>query len=411
MVLSHLLCEAKINHTLLHCNFQLRGKEADQDEEFVINYAKQRQLIIYTKKFNTAEFARIENLSIQEAARNLRYDWFNSYTSKSNQYLLTAHHLDDSIETFFVNLLRGTSLKGLTGIPAKRDRVLRPLLNFSKNELTEYAVLNNITFREDSSNLENKYQRNKLRNLIIPQLAESTNSFQEKMKTTLQSLQEVNSYLLRQAAAFRENHFSDNGTHVSIAIKLLLEQENVFIQHVFKPFGITRKNRNDFIKILTRETGKYFASQTHSFIKNREEIQIIKLKAKKENRIDCLEIKQLPASITLLNQKIEFERSANKLPLKTSNIHQLDFNKIKFPLSVRKWKQGDKIIPLGMSGHKKISDILIDNKLNKLEKQSVLVIVDVTGTIISVHGLLINDKLKITPTTEEILVVKSMNKT
>ncbi len=399
MTLSHLLTQCEIPHTLLHCNFQLRGKESDADESFIRNYAEKNQLALHVKSFDTNKASEDFNMNIQETARKLRYDWFDEFL-KEGAYLLTAHHLDDSIETFFINLMRGTGLKGLGGIQSKTDKILRPLSRFSTEDIFHYIDDNQIDYCKDSSNSSNKYRRNRIRNTILPQLLETEPQLKKKMRSLMEDLSESNLFIEKTAQDFRANHFEKIGNNHQVSLKEIQKQEDIFVLYIFKKYGIQRSQKSAWKNFLTRETGAKFHTATFDFIIARD--NLIFSKKSTDKSIEIL-IDYLPFRFKSDTEKVEILSKAFEKINKTNRIQQFDLSKIKLPLTLRNWKQGDKIQALGMQGKKLISDILIDKKLNQFEKASVLVLVDCDTRIIAVLGLVVSEICKIDENTKEIL--------
>lgn len=403
MVLCHLFLQNKIPFHILHCNFQLRGFESDEDENFVKDFAKRNKIPISIQKFETGKIASTEKLGIQECARNLRYEWFFKEIKKSkNGVLVTAHHLNDSIETFFINTVRGTGLKGLKGISS--DKVFRPLLSFKKSEIIEYAQNNKIEYREDSSNLSDKYLRNKIRQKIIPELVEIEPSYELKMGSLLNELNEISQFIEEVSSQFKKAHFQKESDYWKVTIKNILNQPLFLLSEIFSDFGLNRKKTKEFTHFLSSSTGSVFFSETHQFSIHREFLLFKKIENKKKEII--LSIDQLPFKnkIGKLNIKVEILKSQSKIQFIDSTAH-LDADKIKLPLVLRKWKKGDKIQPLGMKGKKLISDILIDKKTNLFEKENQWVL-EQNGEIIWLIGKTISEKYKLLEKTKNVLVVE-----
>lgn len=409
MALSHLLNSLNIKHTLLHCNFQLRGEESDNDELFVINHAKQNKLQIETIKFDTIKESSNLNLSIQETARNLRYKWFNSFLRDKKDILLTAHHLDDSIETFFINLMRGTSIQGLTGINNNRNRIVRPLSKFSSAEIQQYLLNNNYLHREDSSNSNKKYLRNKLRKEIIPLLSESTSNFETKMDQTMRSINDANKYILKQVELFQTSHFfttSDN--QITVTIEVLTKQDPFFLERIFNKYGVTRKQIGTFKDFLNTQSGATYQTTNYTFYINRGNLII-----ESNNSIDNynpITISSFPFKYDINGKVITFTHTNSAITYNDKEYLQLDLAKIKLPLTLRPWKHGDKFIPLGLNHHKKVSDILIDKKIGIHTKKNILVCQDSTNTIICILSIAVGENYKITSQSSNILLINYSNK-
>jgi tRNA(Ile)-lysidine synthase len=364
MTLSHLLLACDLPHSLLHCNFTLRGQESDEDAKFIAKYAQANGLAYHIKRFDTKQIALKEGLTIQETARKLRYEWFETFLIEDiRSRLLTAHHLDDSIETFFINLLRGTSLKGLTGISVKKGQILRPLYQFNTEAIEQYIETNKIEFRHDSSNATTKYLRNKLRHDILPLLAENTTGFSKKMLGTLSSLQEVNTWMENAAAQFREIHFkAANGIEVDVAS--ILKEDKIFIIEIFKPFGIQRSNAEEFLSFLKASSGSVFNTSNYRYMLNRDKVILVVHESTSKESKAVFTVAAVPHQIETDGLHIQFKSTSQLVSYTIGNIQQLDFERIDFPLQLRHWQEGDKIKPLGLNGHKLLSDVFIDH-INK----------------------------------------------
>mgnify|MGYP000097250229 CR=1 FL=1 len=400
--LSQLLLAAGFSHTLLHCNFQLRGFESDLDEQFLLAYAKKNNLSIHTTKFNTSKISEEQNSSIQQTARKLRYDWFSTFLVSKKDILLTAHHSDDAIETFFINLMRGTSLQGLTGINNQHN-IKRPLLSLGVNEIEQYLSLNKIEYRQDQSNFDNKYLRNYLRNQIIPSFQEKSENFKPKVSKTISSLSEVDSWIQKQANNFLQVNFTQSENTISVDKNVLLSQDNIFLTYVLKNFGDHRSNVKNLESALNSNTGSKFLTSTHHFLLNRDEILINELNPTQDFNNNTYSINTFPEKLTLGNSLLEFTILTKPLQFSNNKYQQFDLNKVKLPLTIRHWQHGDRIQPLGMRGTKLISDILIDNKVPQTDKPKILVLVDSQKTIIAIPELLISEKVKIQPNSTSIL--------
>ena len=403
MVLSRLLLESGLKHTLLHCNFKLRGKESDEDQRFLEEYAEANSLELKVKTFNTEKISGKLGLSIQETARKLRYEWFFSCINESQgSFLLTAHHLDDSIETFFINVLRGTGVKGLTGIPKINDRIVRPLSDFTVEEI--YSCIDDltITYRKDSSNLQNKYLRNKVRNSLLPQFMELDPALKSKMAALFLELEDVNSWIDETALNLKDELLKWNGDHFVFPVSLLTDYPPFLIQRILVDYGIHRKNADSLIGLARALSGSKFEMAGYTFLKDRDEIIITPSSGHDEvinTRITELPVFIQLAGETRLEIKTTLFTKINKSPI----VQQIDKAKIKFPLTIRNWQEGDRIKPLGMKGSKLISDILIDAKVDPLRKRSKVIIEDATGNVVVLIGHIINDDFKIEEQTKEVI--------
>lgn len=403
MTLSALLKESGIKHVLLHCNFQLRGKESDQDEQFLLDYAAKNELEIHIRKFNTSQLAETEKLSIQECARKLRYEWFGTFLDQhEDAYLLTAHHLDDSIETFFINLLRGTGFRGLSGIPVNENRLVRPLSDFTAEEIYHYLDEKQLDYRSDSSNAKRDYLRNKIRHELIPVLADMEPHFRQKMEALFGELTDLKGYISNQIGAYQQRQQTLGIGDGNYQLEALKGCHPFFLEQLFRPYGVHRKNAPEFLKFLHASSGAQFRTQAFHFLIDRENLKIA---PHVENSGSVyLEINELSHKLPLEEINVELKRTRQQIPapvLKT--MQQLDAAKVHFPLVIRTWQPGDKMKPLGMTGNKLISDILIDKKINRFDKMHQLVLLDANGRIINLLGLVVSEEVKIDNSTVETI--------
>lgn len=410
MALTHLLISLQLPITILHCNFKLRIPDADLDEEFIRTFANKHKIPFHSIQFNTIKESTSLGLTIQETARKLRYDWLKTFIQDNDAILLTAHHLDDNIETFFINLLRGTALKGLSGIPHNSNKIARPLLNFKQSDIEQYVKDNDIDFRQDESNFENKYLRNKLRNSILPALIEITNDFKDKIQQTMESVHEADLFITKQASAFIQNNFILSTDYVKIERSEILSLEPVLIEYVFSKYGVHRANRSEFIKFLSSKTGAKFYTNKCEFLVNREQIFLMDKRASSANS-ETISITNFPFIWREKNYEIRFEQCSQLPKTFMNHSHYVQFSPNLMPLKLRKWKTGDRIIPLGMTGSKLISDILIDNKVSMRDKENAIVVLDSKETMLSLIGFCSANHVKLTPKTKEYIIITWSNLT
>jgi tRNA(Ile)-lysidine synthase len=400
IVLSHLLTSIKRKHLLLHCNFNLRGEEANQDESFLKEYASDNNIEIKTTSFNTKLTAQEENLSIQECARNLRYNWFFTFVNNENSILMTAHHLDDSIETFFINILRGTGLKGISGIPNGKNKIYRPLLSFGKKDILDFATDNNILFREDSSNSSDNYLRNNLRHHFIPEFKKLTGDFEQKISTMFTELEETNNFIEDYLSPIKELMISEN----KILKSSLLKIPQFMWHRLFSILGLSRKHNSELIKLVNSSIGSEFKSTTHRLLNDRD--YLIISKTDNINPDFSIIVNENLQDIVVFNHQFKFQKTLNlAFDKHEKNKAFLDLDKVSFPIIIRKWKNGDKIQPLGMIGKKLISDILINHKLNKFDKEAQTVI-ECGGKIVWLTDLVISNSFSITKNTKNVLKIE-----
>lgn len=375
-VLFHLFIKGNIRFEVAHANFGLRGNASNLDEEFVTNLCSTYNIVCHSKKLNVAEFKETHNDSTQSAARKLRYTWFHELMiAYKLDFLVTAHHLDDSIETFFINLLRGTGLKGLTGIG--EHNILRPLLKFQKKEIIAYAQSHDITWREDASNAKHDYVRNKIRHKLTPTLFEINPNIYHNFLKTFTHLKNDVSLINDLVEEKRKTLFKEKEDHIEIAISDLININTNLLFYLFEPFGFN--NTNEIKKLLNGNESAEITSLTHRLIKNRAFLLISKvnLAPLKNYIIDNIGEVDTPIQLKLVLVK--------QKPNNTNSL--FDFNKIKFPLSLRLAKNGDIFYPKGMNGKsKKVSKYFKDEKFSKIQKERTWLLTDCNDQIIWIIG-------------------------
>lgn len=416
VVLCELCHQAGYNFSIAHCNFKLRGAESDRDENFVKELAVKYNVEFYSQTFNTTEEVKNRKTSIEETARDLRYEWFKEIQhSKFNiqnglyqtSYILTAHHANDNIETVLMNFFRGTGIKGLRGILPKQQKIIRPLLFAKRSEIENFATENNLAFVTDSTNAQNEYTRNYFRNDIIPAIQKIFPQAEEN------SLQNINRFidvevLYNQAIALHKNKLcvlKANEVHISVLKLAKAKPLQTIVYEIVKDFGFTALQTTDIVNLQQADSGKYIQSSTHRIIRNRKWLII---SPKNTNEAVTILIEEGDKKISFENGKLELELNS-KFDIQNSKFDiQLDASKITFPLLLRKWKQGDYFYPLGMKHKKKLSRFFIDNKLSLTQKENSWVL-ESNKKIIWVVGMRIDDRFKITANTKEVLEVRIKN--
>lgn len=400
--LAHLLSLAEFNFSIAHCNFKLRGKESDEDAYFVKQFAQELGVDFYQKDFDTANYADEKKISIQEAARELRYAWFRELKKqKGFSKILTAHHQDDSVETFFINLFRSSGISGLTGISAISEDIVRPLLFASRQDIDKHIQTFNLAYREDSSNANYVYLRNKIRHTIIPKIQDLDN---RSYKGLLQSIEFLkNDYSLFQFLLHKETAAFVKKEVDKIIIDLPLLKQHAMAEallfQIMKPFGF---HKNEIYKILNCvESGKQFYTSTHRALVNRNELIISK---RTENDVLTSTFIEEDETEIFYPLKLSFEKLEKKQVefSEDKNIVYLDADKLKWPLELRKWRAGDSFVPLGMKGRKKVSDFLIDEKVSLMDKENTFVLIS-ANEIVWLIGHRISNHYKITEDTINIL--------
>ena len=406
VALAHLLHTLDYDFTMAHVNFKLRGEASDTDEAFVKNLANELNTPCLIKHFNTKHYAQEKGVSIQMAARDLRYDWFNALAQENNfGWILTAHHLDDALETFLINLTRGTGLKGLTGIPANNNNIIRPLLAFSRDEITNYCTENNISWREDQSNSETKYTRNKLRHDVIPVLKKMNPSLLQSFQKTLKQLQGSEKIVANTLENIKKNtdffNKKDENITLNIANWHALKNHKTLLFELLQPYGFT--DWDAIFQLMKTQSGRIIYSKNYRLIKDREQLILSK-------NVTCntqkTSIQENDTSIE--NMLLETVTTSSKNITKTLNEVLIDKDLLKFPLKVRNWQKGDYFYPLGMQGKKKISKFFKDEKLSLLEKEQTKLLIS-ENNIVWVVGKRLDNRYKVTSKTKNILKITRIN--
>lgn len=399
VVLTHLTAGLEAHVALAHCNFSLRGKESDTDEIFVIGLAKQLEVPVFVETFDTVKYARQNKLSIQLAARELRYTWFDRILIDFKyDYLLTAHHLDDDFETFLINLSRGTGIRGLTGIPVKNNKIIRPLLDFSRGEIHQWALSRNIQWREDSSNRDPDYLRNKIRLNVLPSFKETNPAIYKNFKTTRRNLKSVENLLDDyMALVFRLAVVEDkDGYHIHIEKLKDLPNTDALLYELLNGFGFTEWD--DVTGLLNAQTGKQVFSKTHRLIRNRDVLLLTDVR----DNFDHIEIDvpqegiKSPAFISI--EEVKHIQSSDR------NSIYVDADKINFPLILRKRKEGDVFYPFGMNGKKKVSKYFKDERFSIPEKENTWLLCS-GEKIVWIVNHRADNRFRVTDKTERILKI------
>lgn len=361
-VLFDLFLKLDLQFGIVHCNFNLRGNESEDDYNFVKEVANSYKKTFFYKKFNTIKYSTLNKKSIQLSARELRYSWFLEILEKENyKYIVTAHHLNDQLETFLINSSRGSGLKGIIGIPSKNNNLLRPLLIFSKDQILDYAKKNKIKWREDSSNKENKYLRNFIRNKIIKDWIKYDPELINKFSNTLKNLNSTHEAFKVIIKKFKKDYFVENGNGYYISIKELtkLNPIDFYLFQLFEAYGYS--NTKDLSNLINSQSGKYLLSKSHRLTKGREVLILSKIKnlSKDEFYWNLKKSFNIPIELKIVKN--------NNFDNKTISLNK---NDLKLPLIVRKWKIGDFFYPNGMKGKKKISKYFKDEKFDINQKEN-----------------------------------------
>jgi tRNA(Ile)-lysidine synthase len=403
MVMANLFHKNNFTIAIAHCNFQLRGAESFEDQNFVRNYADVNTIKSFITQFDTEAFAKDFKLSIQVAARELRYHWFYELLETENyDFILTAHQADDNLETFLINLVRGTGLDGLTGIPAQNDKIIRPLLIFSRQEIEYYAKENNIEWREDSSNASDKYLRNKIRHNLVPVLRELNTDFFSSFQKTQNHLQEAQTMVEDASIMVYQQVANENGEEVHFDLNQLKKIPNYtsYLYQWLNEFGFSAWS--DIYDLVESQSGKQVFSNEFRLLKNRDYLILspINLDDKKEEYFINKNQKEVKIPINLSFCKID----DTSMMLNTTIF--VDEDKLKFPLVLRRWKEGDIFQPFGMKGKsKKVSKFFKDEKLSLIEKENSWILCS-DNQIVWIIGIRQDERFKIENTTKNRLKIQ-----
>ena len=397
VVLTHLLSALNFNISLAHCNFNLRGKESDLDEAFVIKLGKELKVPVFTKQFNTTQFSKENNQSTQIAARELRYSWFQKLAEQhSFDNILTAHHADDHIETFLINLTRGTGLEGLTGIPEINGNIVRPLLKFSRNDIFTFVKENHIDWREDKSNASTKYIRNKIRHQVLPILKEINPSLLETFAKTTAHLKESQQIIEDRIEKVTPEILIIEEKVLKICIEKIAAFSNpkAYLYQFLKRYNFTEWN--DVYNLLSAQSGKQVFSKTHVLLKDRTFLLLFK---KEPSPVfeNVFFIDKNQTEITKPIQ-LQFEDIKEKSTENKQTIY-IDKQLLIFPLKLRKWENGDFFYPTGMKGKKKVSKYFKDEKFSLLEKQNTWILCNNNNHVLWIVGHRQDNRFEITKQT------------
>ncbi|MFT4831424.1 MAG: tRNA(Ile)-lysidine synthase [Psychroserpens sp.] len=401
VVLTHLCHRAKVDFALAHCNFGLRGEASDGDEDFVKKLAKKLDKEFFVIHFNTVEYMNKNKVSLQMAARELRYEWFQALMEQKGwKTLVTAHHADDNLETFLINLSRGTGIDGLTGIPEKTASISRPLLKYSREHIEAYANERKLEWREDSSNQETKYLRNKIRHQIVPLLKELHPTFLNNFNQTQHYLRQTSGIAEDHINQLKEKFFISDEKVIKIPIAEMLKLKPIegYMFALLHDYGFTEWN--DVLSLLTAMGGKEVRSKTHRLLKHREYLLLEEISIPQSlEYVIYEEDKRIEEP---LQMSFDF---VDRLEETGNTILYVDKETLKYPMTVRKWRKGDYFYPFGMSGSKKVSKFFKDVKMDRIskEKQWLLCSEDNVVWIMGKRG---DERFKVTPKTKQILKIR-----
>lgn len=405
-----LFSQSKFAYAIAHCNFQLRGEDANQDQVFVQQLAQELNVPYYDVRFDTEDYAKANQISIQMAARDLRYEWLEGMREiHAYDYIAVGHHETDSIETVLINMVRGTGISGLHGILPKRNKIVRPILAFTAAEVAAYIERNNISYREDRSNKETKYTRNKIRLKVLPVLKTINPDLEATLSLASRRFHSLELFLEKQINQIREAIFIERAPEVyEISIDELKENttDPFVLFELFKPFLYSEAVLSDLSLHLNQESsGKLFYSKSHQLLIDRGNLI---LRKKSDQVEESIEIMHLPAEFTWNGVGYRVLESSDITLSNQIKQVKLDEDLVSFPIKVRSWKAGDIFMPLGLNGKKKVSDFLINQKVALDQKNKIPLFVNANNDILYVAPFRIDDRYKITSKTKKVIIFEQL---
>lgn len=411
MTLMHILKDSPYDMAVAHCNFQLRGEAADEDEQLVKKYAQQYGFTLHSKRFDTLAYVKQKKVSIEMAARELRYTWFESLCRQhAYSHILTAHHKNDQVETFFINLNREAGIRGLSGMSYLQGNILRPMLNCSQEDIINYVEQHQLPYREDDTNKDNIHLRNAIRNQLIPICTQINPHFVQSAYTSIEYLQGASSFIQEQMGSIKQallnTQYSVHKLDTALLLKKFPSTTAFVLSELLRDYNFKGPQLKKILSSITQDhVGKQFYSASHRLILDRNELLIETLDKKQDHQDYFLDLKHLHIETERwkLTAQISDTSKLKEIP-KSADYAALDLSKISFPLHIRIWKAGDTFQPLGMKGKKKVSDFLIDNKLSLLAKESTKVLCS-NDVITWLIGHRIADPYKISKQTHDILLL------
>jgi len=410
VVLCDLFHKVGYKFSIAHANFKLRGNDSELDQKFVENIAIKYRVQLFTEKFETQAFAENNKVSIQMAARELRFKWFFEICEKySFHFVATAHHLDDQAETFFINLFRGASLKAIAGLKPLSDKIFHPLLFASRADIVNYAKDNKIKYRDDMSNDSDKYIRNNIRHNFLPLIDDVYKGATKSVISTCQKLQDVNEFIDNIIDQINPEIIIKHHNFVEINTNLLFKYKPIrlYLFEIIKSYGFKYNTIDDIIAAsLKKLSGKIFYSDKYKLLIDRNKILITDILTDENYNSFINETDN--ECITPVKLKIKYVKKNNDFVIPAdANIACLDYSKLTFPLNVRTWQKGDKFYPLGMKTSKKISDFLIDNKVPLIFKEKVFLLCS-NDKIVWVIGMRIDNRFKTTSKTKNLCIISKI---
>lgn len=394
VVLAHLLKQGDFNFGIAHCNFQLRGKDSMADEKFCKHLAESLHVPFYSALFDVEPYAAKFKVSTQMAARSMRYEWFQELLkTKGYDFLLTAHHANDSIETMVLNLVRGTGIKGMKGVPEKNGRIIRPLLCFRKEEILKYAKAEKLTYRHDKSNEDSKYDRNFIRLKVMPLLKQLNPSIETTLLANARRFAEEGKLVHEYLELKKQELLQVNAENISISRSALLNStaKHSLLHALISPYGFNETQETDVLQNLENGglVGKKLFSKTHQLSIDRKALLIQPLSAEVATHIEIHDLGEFLPKAGIHVQRV---KKYSKVP---ANEIFINLNQLVYPVVVRSPKRGDKFKPFGMKGFKLLSDFMKGEKMNAFQKASCLVLENGNGELVWVIGHRSDERYKI----------------
>ena len=412
MVLCDLLYKNKYKFVIAHVNFNLRGEESEKDEQFVRELAEKYQSVFHIKRFETRDYASANNISIEMAARELRYNWFYELMVQDNMTrIVTAHHKNDNAETILLNLTRGTGIRGMHGILPISGAVVRPMLFATRQEIEIYASENNIRYRTDQSNSDTDFRRNFIRHEIIPRLKTINPALEETLSLHSNYILEYERFIAGQLDEMKNllMHFENELVKIDISLLLVLQYKNLILYEILRDFGFNYETVLKITESLTNIPGKRFLSPSHELVKDRKFLIITAITATESK--EEVAVSESTSLIQFLQYQFEFRKINNSgdfEDLKDAGVAYLNYSKLVFPLKIRFWQEGDYFIPFGMKTRKKLSDFFIDQKV-ALNEKSKIPLIESERNIVWIAGFRIDNRYRISEQTAVLYKIKIKN--
>ncbi|MGY5253372.1 tRNA lysidine(34) synthetase TilS [Sphingobacterium spiritivorum] len=407
MLMARLFLESNYPVIIAHCNFSLRGEESDLDQQLVEAFGEKYSIPVFVKRFDTQAYAEENKISIQMAARELRYQWFEELRiAQGCAYISVAQHRNDHIETVLLNMIRGTGLAGLQGIQPKREHIIRPLLFLLAGEVAEAVRFLQVPYRDDQSNFSVKYARNKIRLNIVPLMEEINPEFVQSFASSIDKFAGAYQLLQDFVNPVRQSLFKEN----KVTTEVLIEKKSLepyltnaaLLYELFQPYHFQKNVLEDLVATWENGTGRIFESYTHRLLVDRTHLILHPTGPEVEAKV-CIEESDEQAEWK--GFRFNIEKSSSLDIVKEKHIAKIDWDKLQFPLQIRSWQEGDIFYPLGMEGKKKVSDYFIQQKINSFAKARIPILVDGTGEIIWIVNYRLDNRFKITNNTKKVFTL------